>query len=229
MSKKIKENVYSSPLETFLNYCQEVRGSYKQNFDTVGECDKVTVDFNHALELLTLDYGERAKLATSQAKNFKTRRKSKDVTEGLLPMYQFLSDPVNLTFIKKLEEALGATRKVEQIHKTRHYNFRTRNTTCAVGDKLDLFDKASSDKSKKESEVKNTPTEAVADLQDTVKDVSTNKVKREKPLTPKNCISKEKMTSFLKKILDEKKTANENRKLLAKEKRKKKDALESKP
>lgn len=227
MSKKIKENVYSAPLETFLNYCQEVRRTYKQNFDTVGECDRITVDFNHALELLTLDYSERAKLATSQSKNFKTRRKSKDVTEGLLPMFQFLSDPVNLAFIKKLEEALGATRKVEQIHKTRHYNFRTRNTTCAAGDKIDLFDNTSSDKSKKDSEVKNTPTEAVADLQDTAKEVSTNK--RKKPLTPKNCISKEKMDGVMKKILAEKKIANENRKLIVKEKRKNKYALEPKP
>lgn len=69
MNSKDSERKLSEELSFILAFLRNVKTIYSQNRDKLTIYDRKTSDFNHALELDNLNYGERAKLATKQRDN----------------------------------------------------------------------------------------------------------------------------------------------------------------
>ena len=104
----------------------------------VNQCDKLTQDLLHRLELENLSTGEKNKIATQLKYCRKDRRYWKDIveeTESFVNMFNqteaSLSDgkkkaevEANRRFINMLREALGKTRRQEGYHANRSYKPR---------------------------------------------------------------------------------------------------------
>ena len=117
-----KENT-STKIADFLAFLRMVETEYNNACAAQVQEDKKTSDYLHKLELDDLNYSERAKVATQLKNNRKQRREYKDVCEELAPIVTFLQE--NKAFLNKLEQTLGAVRKVEKYHANRTYISRT--------------------------------------------------------------------------------------------------------
>lgn len=109
------------------DFCALLEGSQKDytwNANEVVRMDRLTQDYLHKLELDGLDYGERAKVATQLSKCRQLRRESKDTTQVLEPLVQFLDSEKGKQLFNLLREVLGKTRKVEERMATRSYHPR---------------------------------------------------------------------------------------------------------
>lgn len=111
----------SKTIEQFLKLIDDCNSKYSYYFEIVGNCDKKTTDYLHALELENLKYIERAKLATEERNNLKERRKAKDIVEKIEPIKNYLENSDNKKAINLLRQLLGTVRKVEDRHKNRYY------------------------------------------------------------------------------------------------------------
>lgn len=118
---------FSAELAIFLNYIRAVPTQYKLAKEEYDKQEALTQDYLHSLELDTLTYKQRCKIATKLTKNRKNRRKAKDNLEVLTPLYNYITDPVNKRVFDKLTDVLGDTRKVEKYHSNRHYVPRVLN------------------------------------------------------------------------------------------------------
>ncbi len=90
------------------------------NRDGEAEQDALTQDILHCLELESLGYHDRARLAAMLSESRKVRRKYKDAMEELAPVIQFIDQ--NKKIINTLEQLLGAVRKQEKYHENRSYH-----------------------------------------------------------------------------------------------------------
>ena len=128
----------SKNIENFLNFYDAVKRDYDIAFEMVNQCDKLTQDLLHRLELESLSTGEKNKIATQLKYCRKDRRYWKDIVEELesfVTMFNqteaSLSDnkkkaevEANRRFINMLRETLGKTRKQEGYHANRSYKPR---------------------------------------------------------------------------------------------------------
>ena len=97
---------------------------YVWSREQVGQMDKLTQDYLHALELDGLDYAERAKVATKLQQCRQLRRAHKDTAEILEPLVQFIESDKGKNMLNLLREALGKTRTAEGRMETRVYHPR---------------------------------------------------------------------------------------------------------
>lgn len=128
----------SKNIENFLNFYDAVKREYDIAFEMVNQCDKLTQDLLHRLELESLSTGEKNKIATQLKYCRKDRRYWKDIveeTESFVNMFNqteaSLSDgkkkaevEANRRFINMLRETLGKTRRQEGYHVSRSYKPR---------------------------------------------------------------------------------------------------------
>lgn len=128
----------SKNIENFLNFYDAVKRDYDTAFEMVNQCDKLTQDLLHRLELDSLSTGEKNKIATQLKYCRKDRRYWKDTveeTESFVNMFNqteaSLSDgkkkaevEANRRFINMLRETLGKTRRQEGYHANRSYKPR---------------------------------------------------------------------------------------------------------
>jgi hypothetical protein len=128
----------SKNIENFLNFYDKVKREYDIAFEMVNQCDKLTQDLLHRLELENLSTGEKNKIATQLKYCRKDRRYWKDIveeTENFVNMFNQTeasnSDSkkkaeveANKRFINMLRETLGKTRKQEGYHASRSYKPR---------------------------------------------------------------------------------------------------------
>lgn len=128
----------SKNIENFLNFYDAVKRDYDTAFEMVNQCDKLTQDLLHRLELESLSTSEKNKIATQLKYCRKDRRYWKDIveeTESFVAMFNQTevsqSDgkkkaevEANRRFINMLRETLGKTRKQEGYHANRSYKPR---------------------------------------------------------------------------------------------------------
>ena len=128
----------SKNIENFLNFYDAVKRDYDTAFEMVNQCDKLTQDLLHRLELESLSTGEKNKIATQLKYCRKDRRYWKDIveeTESFVNMFNqteaSLNDvkkkaevEANRRFINMLRETLGKTRRQEGYHANRSYKPR---------------------------------------------------------------------------------------------------------
>lgn len=115
---------FSKTVGDFCSFLENAQKDYTWNYDEVGRMDALTQDYLHKLELEGLDYAERAKVATQLTKCRQARRASKDTTQVLEPLVQFLDSEKGKQLYNLLREILGKTRKVEERMETRFYRPR---------------------------------------------------------------------------------------------------------
>ena len=118
----------SKKLTDFIKFFNESITAYNYCLSQLDECDKLTQDLLHKLELEKLTTAEKNKIATQLKYCRQDRRYYKDRVEELKPfMNLFNVDEHSTTyhkFMNKLQNVLGETRKVEEYHKKRTYNPR---------------------------------------------------------------------------------------------------------
>lgn len=128
----------SKNIENFLNFYDAVKRDYDTAFEMVNQCDKLTQDLLHRLELESLSTGEKNKIATQLKYCRKDRRYWKDIveeTESFVTMFNQTESSqadskkkaeveANRRFINMLREALGKTRRQEGYHANRSYKPR---------------------------------------------------------------------------------------------------------
>jgi hypothetical protein len=124
-SRKIK---VSKQLKEFLRFYNESVTAYNYCTNRLEECDKLTQDLLHKLELDKLTTVDKNKIATQLKYCRQDRRYYKDRVEELKPFMTLFNGDDHSTihnkFINKLQNALGQTRKVEEYHNNRTYNPR---------------------------------------------------------------------------------------------------------
>lgn len=132
-------NNTSKQIEQFLHFYTTVNNQYLTAYSKVNECDKLTQDLLHKLELDNLSTPEKNKIATQLKYCRKDRRYWKDQVEELEPFIGLFNNigykignatidqnriEHNKKFINLLREVLGQTRKQEAYHADRTYKPR---------------------------------------------------------------------------------------------------------
>lgn len=121
---KQKEIAFSNQLAEICALMDQTRKDYTWNLQEISDCEKLTQDLLHRLELEDLTYNERAKLATELRDCRRRRRNLKNQVEIMEPLAQFLSTDLGHSGLKQLKEALGKTRKAEDRQSLRCYQPR---------------------------------------------------------------------------------------------------------
>ena len=119
--KKVEPPQFSGTVSNFIHTMSEAKEDYAWNTANMRRMDQLTQDYLHKLELGDLDYKERARVATALAKCRQIRRSSKDTTELLEPLMQFLDSDKGRQMMNLMKEVLGKTRKVEEKMEDRIY------------------------------------------------------------------------------------------------------------
>lgn len=128
----------SKNIENFLNFYDAIKRDYDIAFEMVNQCDKLTQDLLHRLELESLSTGEKNKIATQLKYCRRDRRYWKDIveeTESFVSMFNQTEASqadskkkaeveANRRFINMLRETLGKTRRQEGYHANRSYKPR---------------------------------------------------------------------------------------------------------
>ena len=128
----------SKNIENFLNFYDAVKREYDIASEMVNQCDKLTQDLLHRLELESLSTNEKNKIATQLKYCRKDRRYWKDIVEEVESFVTMFNQTeasqadnkkkaeveANRRFINMLRETLGKTRKQESYHANRSYKPR---------------------------------------------------------------------------------------------------------
>lgn len=123
-SEQNNQPQFSMYISDFCKMIDTVKDDYEWNKNEVNRLDRLTQDYLHMLELDNLNYKERAKVATKIAKCRQNRRASKDTTEILDPLIQFLDSEKGRNMMNLMREVLGKTRKVEERMGNRIYRYK---------------------------------------------------------------------------------------------------------
>lgn len=126
--KQNNQPQFSTHISNFIKMVDMAKEDYEWNRNEVNRLDKLTQDYLHILELNGLNYKERAKIATKIAKCRQDRRASKDTTEILEPLIQFLGSDKGISMMNLIREVLGKTRKVEERMENRTYRYKIYET-----------------------------------------------------------------------------------------------------
>lgn len=122
MAKKNEApNTVSKHISDFLDYIVEASSQYAQSHSEMLEQENLTQDYLHKLELESLTSSDRSKIARRLGICRQKRREAKDTFEELSPLIDWSGDPDVIKVIRKLQETLGQTRKVERNHQNRIY------------------------------------------------------------------------------------------------------------
>ena len=122
MAKKNEApNTVSKHISDFLDYIVEASSQYAQSHSEMLEQENLTQDYLHKLELESLTSSDRSKIARRLGICRQKRREAKDTFEELSPLIDWSGDPDVIKVIRKLQETLGQTRKVERSHQNRIY------------------------------------------------------------------------------------------------------------
>ena len=122
MAKKKKPNdVVSKHISDFLDYLTEASSLYTQSHNEMLEQDALTQDYLHKLELEPMNSADRSKVALQLGLCRQRRRDAKDTFEEVSPLVEWYGDADVVKVIRKLQETLGQTRKVERSHQNRIY------------------------------------------------------------------------------------------------------------
>ncbi len=108
-------------LKLFLDLADKSKSIYAYNLEAMKNEERITQDYLHKLELESLNYKERSKIATKLVANRQARREFKDAVEELEPIVDFFNDPVNKRILNNMTQLLGQVRKIENYHKNRIY------------------------------------------------------------------------------------------------------------
>ena len=128
----------SKNIENFLNFYDAVKRDYDIAFEMVNQCDKLTQDLLHRLELESLSTNEKNKIATQLKYCRKDRRYWKDIVEEVESFVTMFNQTeasqadnkkkaeveANRRFINMLRETLGKTRKQDSYHANSSYKPR---------------------------------------------------------------------------------------------------------
>lgn len=112
---------FSRVISGFLAMMDNAVKDYEWNYAEVNRMDKLTQDYLHSLELNSLTYQERAKVATALKRCRQARRASKDTVEILAPLVEFLGTEKGKKLMDLTREVLGQTRRVEEKMERRIY------------------------------------------------------------------------------------------------------------
>jgi rubrerythrin len=115
------QDKFSNNISEFLNFIHSLQSRYNLAKEELDKQENITQDLLHSLELDTLTYKQRCKVATQLSHNRKNRRLAKDELELITPLYTYINDPANKKVFDKLTDILGETRKVEKRHQNRTY------------------------------------------------------------------------------------------------------------
>lgn len=114
----------SKSIEKFLWFQKDAIQQYKYCFNKVNECDKLTQDLLHKLELGDISSNEKNKIATQLKYCRKDRRYYKDKVEELEPFVKLFDQAMCKSSINEISNSLGAIRKMEKYHECRTYHPR---------------------------------------------------------------------------------------------------------
>lgn len=119
----------SKKISDFCNFYTEAVNTYCYCKTQMQECDKLTQDILHKIELDETNCDERSKLATQLKYCRKDRRYYKDRVEELEPFVSLFSDQHSDSKATKrtmnlITNCLGAVRKQEAYHENRTYKPR---------------------------------------------------------------------------------------------------------
>lgn len=126
MSIQFRDKV-SENLSDYLRFIELIKSQYQYIKDATKECDSLTQDYLHKLELEKMSYSERAKIATRLKEVRIKRREYKDIDELITPIFEWQSKPENSKALMNLKQVLGMVRKVEDTQPKRKYWYRALN------------------------------------------------------------------------------------------------------
>ena len=109
---------YSQDIKTVIDILEQFEKANDCCNEEIKNCDDLTQDYLHSMELDNLNYKERAKVATKLSECRKNRRKCKDTLQATQPLYDFI---MKEKLINRLKEILGKTRNIEENQKARRY------------------------------------------------------------------------------------------------------------
>ena len=115
----------SKQLGDFIGFVKECQEVYQIAYSCVGDEDKRSQDFLHAIEFTDDKYDlhrEALKLQESR----RERRRNKDLVEEREDLVKFFQDPQHKRTLDQLTQLLGRVRKVEKYHTDRTYYPRVR-------------------------------------------------------------------------------------------------------
>lgn len=111
----------SDTIQQTLSAFDQAQKDHKWAHDQVGLLDKETQDILHGLEFDPITKNDRNRLATRLQRVRRERRKYKDIVQCNDPLVTFLQSDKGKNMVNLLKEALGKTRKVEDIQEIRTY------------------------------------------------------------------------------------------------------------
>jgi hypothetical protein len=116
-----KSEARSDAVSAFLLFVEQSRRDYEFSASEKTRLEAEINDIEHRMELETMTYHERARLAKELGEKLRQRREAKDTIEILEPIYKFYLEQKNAPFFNGLRETLGAMRKIEKKLSTRFY------------------------------------------------------------------------------------------------------------
>ena len=117
-------NKKSDIVKAFLDLIDESQEEYETAYEKVGECDRLTQDLLHKLELG--GYKNRNRVATELARCRHERRAYKDVREEAEVIIGWTTSKEGARALNLIRNMLGDLRKVEQYHENRSYKPRVK-------------------------------------------------------------------------------------------------------
>ncbi len=114
----------SKQLGDFIGFVKECQEIYQIAYSCVGDEDKRSQDFLHAIEFTDDKYDlhrEALKLQESR----RERRRNKDLVQMYEPIVQYFQGSSGKKFLEELRQLLGRQRKAEQ-YVTGHREYRKR-------------------------------------------------------------------------------------------------------
>lgn len=111
-------------IESFLDAIQEVKQENDMASDAENRANEETQDILHDLEINPHSFNEKGHLASDLARVRAERRRAKDFQNDAYPLLKWVAD--NASAMRKLQEVLGETRKIEKKMETRVYMPRVR-------------------------------------------------------------------------------------------------------
>ncbi len=111
----------SEQISCFFEFLEASKAIYLCSYEQMKKQDALTQDYLHSLELDSLPYSERNKIATRIVANRKERRRHKDKVELYQPLITFLSDGKNQAVLNQLRSICTQMRKTENHQEHRTY------------------------------------------------------------------------------------------------------------
>lgn len=114
----------SEHVANFIFYITTALENYNIYYNKVGEQDRLTQDYLHALEINDNNKAERERITQQLIDNRRDRRFYKDRVEEIEPIVEFYNNPNNKMAFERLNQLLEALKNVEEYHKNRTYKPR---------------------------------------------------------------------------------------------------------